>query len=243
MHSNPGFRTWLAVCLLCSFQALLVNTFCNEAYQKNSMLLTEVQKGANRTLHLVLSEMRRNVLMSLFFAVYELWSTKFLIRWYTCLSVSVCLYMGQSALGHILQNWLTNVSIISWAEYGRRILVGQTFVRCLWGAPFSNKGPIRTRPYFVFVSWIGRPIHDNKIWPSAYWPYVWVRACVRACHVACLPVGLSIYLCQWNHSMTGGQLNKLTLPRCKNVSRECCERQPHHVLCFFQAPEKMATSL
>ena len=61
---------------------------------------------------------------------------------------------------------------MSWAECGRTISVGQTFGRarqtskvptaCLWGVPFSNKGPIHTRPYFVFVSWIDWPIHETK---------------------------------------------------------------------------------
>ena len=94
---------------------------------------------------------------------------KIRIRRFT-LSYNKQLYSkGQSALGDILQNWLTDVSIISWAKCGRTISVEQTFDRvrqtskvpmtCLWGAPFSNKGPIRTRLYFVFDSW-----------PSADWP-------------------------------------------------------------------------
>ena len=42
---------------------------------------------------------------------------------------------------------------------------------CFWGAPFLNKRPIRTRSYFVFVSWFGRPIHETKTkWPSSDWP-------------------------------------------------------------------------
>ena len=80
---------------------------------------------------------------------------------------------GQSALGHILQHWWTDVWIISCrATCGRTISVGQTFGRarqtskvptaCLWGARLSNKGPIHTRLYFVFVSWIVQQIHETK---------------------------------------------------------------------------------
>ena len=38
----------------------------------------------------------------------------------------------------------------------------ETVTTCLWDALFSNKGPIRSRPYFVLVSWTGRPIHETK---------------------------------------------------------------------------------
>ena len=44
-----------------------------------------------------------------------------------------------------------------------------------------NFGPIRTRPYFVFVSLIRRPIHEkNKIWSSADWPLVRERRALEA---------------------------------------------------------------
>ena len=70
---------------------------------------------------------------------------------------------GQSALDHILQNWLTDVSIISWAACGRTISVGQTFGRarqtskvptaCLWGRPFSGKveTSIMTRAFATHI--------------------------------------------------------------------------------------------
>ena len=120
--------------------------------------------------------------------------------------------LGQSALGHILQNWLTDVSIISWAACGRTISVGQTFGRarqtskvptaCLWGAPFLNKGPICTRPYLVFVSWIGRPIHQTKtkfdlvrLGPMWMWLVHWITYC--SCFIL-----LNQQLCRFGASCT-----------------------------------------
>ena len=98
--------------------------------------------------------------------------------------------MGQSAIGHILQNWLTDVSIISWAAWGRTISGGQFFrgarqtskvlTACFWGTPFSNKGPICTTVghiFFCLVNWPANSWNKNKIWPSADWPYHGVWTC------------------------------------------------------------------
>ena len=134
------------------------------------------------------------------------------MAWHGVVWCDVLWGLGQSALGHILQNWLTDVSIISWAECGRMISVAQTFgwarqtskvpTACVWGAPFLNKGPIYTRVYLFFVSWIGRPIHQTKtkfdlvrLGPMWMWLVHWITYC--SCFIL-----LNQQLCRFGASCT-----------------------------------------
>ena len=109
----------------------------------------------------------------LYFLVFESFKKELLILLFQA-------NMGHIALGHIFQNWLTNVSIISRAECGRTISGGQFFsgarqtskvlTACFWGTPFSNKGPIcTTEGHIFFVLWIGQPIHETKTKYGLLW--------------------------------------------------------------------------
>ena len=60
-----------------------------------------------------------------------------------------------------------NLSRVGRQTFGHARQTSKVPTVCLWGAPFSNKGPIRTRPYFVFVSWILAGQLRTKIGPYA----------------------------------------------------------------------------